>query len=184
MFLFLVAPGNNAIPSFWGWKSERRASRSAHHYASRFLAAAFTFRVRSIIPPHHFLNGVVHMLLRELQAMVESSFRVFPDFSKLPETFPDLQRFSIACDPVGAPTTSAGKALRVSPVDRPGAPPRVCPRGRGRTHLKTAVLSVDAGEITDKDYVNQRAVLERRAAWVVKLYATPLPEEVIPLIIS
>jgi DNA-binding CsgD family transcriptional regulator len=28
---------------------------------------------RTIIPLHHFLNGVVHMLLRELQAMVEST---------------------------------------------------------------------------------------------------------------
>jgi hypothetical protein len=35
----------------------------------------------------------------------------------------------------------AGKASRVSPVDRQGSPPRVCPRGRGRTHLKTAVIT-------------------------------------------
>jgi feruloyl-CoA synthase len=31
--------------------------------------------------------------------------------------------------------------------------------------------SIDANEITDKGYVNQRAVLERRAAWVEALYA-------------
>jgi len=31
--------------------------------------------------------------------------------------------------------------------------------------------SVDAGEITDKGYVNQRAVLGRRAALVEELYA-------------
>jgi feruloyl-CoA synthase len=32
-------------------------------------------------------------------------------------------------------------------------------------------LSIDAGEITDKGYINQRAVLERRSALVVELYA-------------
>jgi feruloyl-CoA synthase len=31
--------------------------------------------------------------------------------------------------------------------------------------------SIDANEITDKGYMNQRAVLERRAAMVDKLYA-------------
>ena len=31
--------------------------------------------------------------------------------------------------------------------------------------------SIDAGEITDKGYINQRAVLERRAALVERLYA-------------
>jgi len=31
--------------------------------------------------------------------------------------------------------------------------------------------SIDAGEITDKGYINQRAVLERRAALVELLYA-------------
>jgi feruloyl-CoA synthase len=33
--------------------------------------------------------------------------------------------------------------------------------------------SVDAGEITDKGYINQRAVLSRRAAEVEALYAEP-----------
>jgi feruloyl-CoA synthase len=32
--------------------------------------------------------------------------------------------------------------------------------------------SIDANEITDKGYLNQRAVLERRAALVEKLYAS------------
>jgi feruloyl-CoA synthase len=31
--------------------------------------------------------------------------------------------------------------------------------------------SIDANEITDKGYMNQRAVLERRAALVAKLYS-------------
>ena len=39
--------------------------------------------------------------------------------------------------------------------------------------------SIDAGEITDKGYINQRAVLERRAALVEKLYAAPAAPDVI-----
>jgi feruloyl-CoA synthase len=39
--------------------------------------------------------------------------------------------------------------------------------------------SIDAGEITDKGYINQRAVLERRAELVEHLYAALLPAEVI-----
>lgn len=41
----------------------------------------------------------------------------------------------------------------------------------GRALLLVEPLSIDGGEITDKGYVNQRAVLERRAALVERLYA-------------
>ncbi|MDX9996379.1 MAG: AMP-binding protein [Phenylobacterium sp.] len=46
----------------------------------------------------------------------------------------------------------------------------------GRFMVMTEPPSIDAGEITDKGYVNQRATLERRAALVDALYANP-PEE-------
>lgn len=39
--------------------------------------------------------------------------------------------------------------------------------------------SLDAGEITDKGYVNQRRVLSRRAALAEMLYADPVPAGVI-----
>src|SRR5262245_24510713 len=39
--------------------------------------------------------------------------------------------------------------------------------------------SIDAGEITDKGYINQRAVLERRGAVVESLYLEPAPAPVI-----
>jgi feruloyl-CoA synthase len=39
--------------------------------------------------------------------------------------------------------------------------------------------AIDADEITDKGYLNQRAVLKRRAALVERLYAAPAPPEVI-----
>ena len=41
--------------------------------------------------------------------------------------------------------------------------------------------SIDAGEITDKGYVNQRKVLERRADLVKALYTDPNPENVLIL---
>ena len=39
--------------------------------------------------------------------------------------------------------------------------------------------ALDAGEITDKGYVNQRAVRERRADRVVVLAADPPPRQVV-----
>jgi feruloyl-CoA synthase len=41
--------------------------------------------------------------------------------------------------------------------------------------------SIDAGEITDKGYINQCAVLQRRAELVEKLYADP-PDESVTLL--
>jgi feruloyl-CoA synthase len=38
---------------------------------------------------------------------------------------------------------------------------------------------LDAGEITDKGYVNQRMVLAHRAALVEMLYADPVPAGVV-----
>jgi feruloyl-CoA synthase len=43
----------------------------------------------------------------------------------------------------------------------------------------SAPANLDAGEITDKGYVNQRRVLARRAGLVEQLYAAPLPSHVI-----
>jgi feruloyl-CoA synthase len=57
--------------------------------------------------------------------------------------------------------------------------------GGGSSQCATRVLlmaeppDADAGEITDKGYVNQRAVLQRRAAHVEALYAHPLDSRVL-----
>ncbi|HTK79090.1 MAG TPA: AMP-binding protein [Rhizomicrobium sp.] len=61
---------------------------------------------------------------------------------------------------------------------------RTCGGSSGR--IKRVMLmveppSVDANEITDKGYVNQRATLERRKNLVDALYATPPPEEVVEI---
>jgi feruloyl-CoA synthase len=56
-------------------------------------------------------------------------------------------------------------------------------RGSSTCPTRALVLaeppSIDADEITDKGYINQRAVLERRAALVDQLYAAPPAPEVI-----
>src|SRR5881296_1309832 len=54
------------------------------------------------------------------------------------------------------------------------------------TYATRAILlkeppSIDAGEITDKGYINQRAVIERRAAILARLYRNPPYDEVIVL---
>ncbi|MEO1088171.1 MAG: acyl-CoA synthetase, partial [Acidobacteriota bacterium] len=47
-----------------------------------------------------------------------------------------------------------------------------------RVLLMAEPASIDAGEITDKGYVNQAATLERRGALVEKLFSDPPPPEV------
>lgn len=48
-----------------------------------------------------------------------------------------------------------------------------------RVLLMTAVADIDADEITDKGYLNQRAVLERRADLVDKLYTDGNPQVIV-----
>jgi feruloyl-CoA synthase len=48
-----------------------------------------------------------------------------------------------------------------------------------RVLIMTEPPSIDANEITDKGYINQRATLERRRALVEHLYAEPAPSDVI-----
>lgn len=54
-------------------------------------------------------------------------------------------------------------------------------RSVNRVILSVEPPALDAGEITDKGYINQRAVLTRRAAEVAKLYAEPCDPAVIVL---
>jgi feruloyl-CoA synthase len=42
--------------------------------------------------------------------------------------------------------------------------------------------SIDAGEITDKGYINQRAVLDRRSALVAQPHMKPPPADVLTLV--
>ena len=51
--------------------------------------------------------------------------------------------------------------------------------GMGRLLLLARPASLDAGEITDKGYVNQRRVLAERASLLGLLYTDPVPAGVI-----
>jgi feruloyl-CoA synthase len=57
-----------------------------------------------------------------------------------------------------------------------GSSTKIC-----RVLLMEALPSLDAGEMTDKGSINQRAVLKHRAALVDELYATPLSSRVISI---
>jgi feruloyl-CoA synthase len=50
-----------------------------------------------------------------------------------------------------------------------------------RALLMEELPNIDAGEITDKGYINQRAVLARRAPLVERLYTDPLPDGVVAI---
>ena len=70
-----------------------------------------------------------------------------------------------------APDVLAGRVLQaLSVLSRSGGGSSQCPT---RALLLDEPPNADAGEITDKGYINQRAVLERRAADVQALYAKP-----------
>jgi len=47
--------------------------------------------------------------------------------------------------------------------------------------LLDSPLSIDRGEVTDKGSINQRAVLDARAALIEQLYAPAPPDHVITL---
>lgn len=69
----------------------------------------------------------------------------------------------------------AGKAIAFNSSE-PGSSRRV-----KRLIVMTEPPSIDAGEITDKGYVNQRLVMSRRANLVDALYAEPLAQGVVQL---
>lgn len=48
-----------------------------------------------------------------------------------------------------------------------------------RFALMPDLPSIDRGEITDKGYINQRAVTDNRSSWIERLYATPLKPDIV-----
>jgi feruloyl-CoA synthase len=66
------------------------------------------------------------------------------------------------------------EGLRRHNEEHPGSSTRI-----GRVLLMPDPPSIDANEITDKGYVNQRACLERRADLVERLYAEPVDPDVL-----
>jgi len=85
--------------------------------------------------------------------------------------FPSPQARAASPDELRAKIAAALRAMKIEGVGSSQSPARVL--------LLDEAPSVDAGEITDKGYVNQRAVLSRRAAEVEALYAEPTDPRVI-----
>jgi feruloyl-CoA synthase len=79
-------------------------------------------------------------------------------------------------DPVETLTGLVAERLRAFNADAGGSSRRV-----RRLIVLRDPPSIDAGEITDKGYVNQRATLAARAALVDSLYAEPLADGVIEI---
>ncbi len=100
--------------------------------------------------------------------------------------FPNLASISALTSDLGSSATVAERLadLRVRQVVAAGlAQHNAQVHGSSRRIARCLLLgepaSIDAGEITDKGYLNQRAVLSARAALVARLYAEPTPPEVI-----
>jgi len=106
----------------------------------------------------------------------EVGFLVFANPAGCRSLCPDL--------PADAPLETVLADPRVVESVRKGLAQLKRENGGSSTHATRALLmaeppSIDANEITDKGYINQRAVLSRRAALVERLYAAPAAASVV-----
>jgi feruloyl-CoA synthase len=96
--------------------------------------------------------------------------------------FPDVAACQTLCPGVAAVLDDArvkrefAARLKSLAAQATGSSTKIC-----RVLLMDALPSLDAGEMTDKGSINQRAVLKHRAALVDELYATPLSSRVISI---
>ncbi|HEX6000143.1 MAG TPA: feruloyl-CoA synthase [Hyphomicrobiaceae bacterium] len=107
----------------------------------------------------------------------EIGLLIFPSLAGLRSLCPQLGADASLKDLVGQPAVRAAlvEGLRRHNAKSGGtATLRV-----GRCLLLTEPPSIDANEITDKGYLNQRAILTKRAALVERLYADPAPADVV-----
>jgi feruloyl-CoA synthase len=107
----------------------------------------------------------------------EIGLLVFPSLAGLRSLCPELGPEAALKDLVGQPAVRAAlvEGLRSHNVQAGGtATTRIA-----RCLLLTEPPSIDAGEITDKGYLNQRAVLAKRTALIERLYADPVHADVV-----
>ncbi len=92
---------------------------------------------------------------------------VFPDLDACRRLCPDLpaERRAAVLDRRARAQRSSGSLLTALARAATGSSNRIC-----RAILLDEPPSLDAGEMTDKGSINQRAVLARRAALVEELY--------------
>jgi feruloyl-CoA synthase len=109
----------------------------------------------------------------------EVGFLIFPNIEACQQLYDDASE--------AAPVTSilSREPVRARVVEGLRALERA---GGGSSSYATRALlleeppSIDANEVTDKGYINQRAVLQNRAPLVEKLYQTPTEASVISLL--
>jgi feruloyl-CoA synthase len=107
----------------------------------------------------------------------EIGLLIFPSLAGLRSLCPELGPEATLKDLVGQPAVRAAlvEGLRRHNVQAGGsATTRVA-----RCLLLTDPPSIDANEITDKGYLNQRAVLAKRATLVERLHADPVQSDVV-----
>jgi feruloyl-CoA synthase len=99
--------------------------------------------------------------------------------------FPNLDACRRLCAELPSDASPARVLEHPAVRARVGAGLAVLERGSGSSRCARRALlmleppSIDAGEVTDKGYINQRAVLARRAALVETLYQNPIDPRVI-----
>lgn len=103
----------------------------------------------------------------------EIGFLIFPSLAGCRSLCPDL--------PADAPLSLLLADQRVRDVVRKGMQTLKAEGGGSSTYATRAMLlaeppQIDAGEITDKGYINQRAVLDRRSQSATQLYDSVSPE--------
>jgi feruloyl-CoA synthase len=108
----------------------------------------------------------------------EVGLLIFPDVAACRTLCPDLEANAQPARLLRHPLIRARVEAGLSALDKPGSGSSTCIR---RALLMSEPPSIDAGEITDKGYVNQRAVLTRRKALVEALYQNPPSEDVVTL---
>ena len=107
------------------------------------------------------------------EGQAEVGLLVFPNVAACRALAPELVEVeALLVDP------RVRAAMRAA-LGRYNAEHAVSSRRVGRALLLREPPALDAGEITDKGYINQRAVLTRRAAEVARLYAEPADAAVI-----
>jgi len=106
----------------------------------------------------------------------EIGLLIFPSLAGLRSLCPEMGAEAKLEDMAGLPAvrTALVDGLRRHNAQAGGSSMRI-----SRCLLLTEPPSIDANEITDKGYLNQRAVLGKRASLVERLHADPAPADVI-----
>jgi feruloyl-CoA synthase len=109
----------------------------------------------------------------------EVGFLIFPNLAGCRSLCAELGQDAGVTEVLRHPAVRARVVAGLTALSRAGGGgSSTCAR---RALLLSDLPSIDAGEVTDKGYINQRVVLTRRARLVEALYRTPLDASVLTL---